>query len=255
MFRLEQSLYDQLSLLRDKYHLQGIKAEFEAEGSSFNDLVRLRRITGKAEVDLYLKIGGVEAMSDITNSVEIGVDGLIAPMVESKFGAHKFYESYARVYKDHRIHLSLNIETKNAVDQIDEIIEFSNGKFDNITIGRSDLSGSYFDEGVFPDSDFVMGAIRKIGAKLESTSLSLTVGGDISAKTIEILKGDRDLTDKILRLETRKVILPTKDFLSKDNAIREAMKFEQIYIRSKREISDVRIERELAWLTQQKAGA
>lgn len=219
------------------------------------EAVRLRRITGKAEVDLYLKIGGVEAMSDITNSVEIGVDGLIAPMVESKFGAHKFYESYARVYKDHRIHLSLNIETKNAVDQIDEIIEFSNGKFDNITIGRSDLSGSYFDEGVFPDSDFVMGAIRKIGAKLESTSLSLTVGGDISAKTIEILKGDRDLTDKILRLETRKVILPTKDFLSKDNAIREAMKFEQIYIRSKREISDVRIERELAWLTQQKAGA
>ena len=35
----------QLKRLNNEYGLCGIKAEFEAEGSSFRDLVRLRRIT------------------------------------------------------------------------------------------------------------------------------------------------------------------------------------------------------------------
>jgi hypothetical protein len=74
-------MYYQLCKLRDEYDLQGIKAEFEAEGSSFRDLMRLRRITSKAGVKLYLKIGGVEAVRDIIDSIELGVDGLIAPMV------------------------------------------------------------------------------------------------------------------------------------------------------------------------------
>ena len=57
MFGLEQKLFDQLIRLKENYDLQGIKAEFEAEGSSFRDLVRLRRITDKLNVPLYLKIG------------------------------------------------------------------------------------------------------------------------------------------------------------------------------------------------------
>ena len=94
MFGFEQKLVDQLVRLREEYDLQGIKAEFETEGSSFRDLVRLRRITDKLNVSLYLKIGGVEALRDIKDSLEIGVDGLIAPMVESQFGLKKFLDYY-----------------------------------------------------------------------------------------------------------------------------------------------------------------
>ena len=52
MFGLEQKLFGQLNRLKEEYDLQGIKAEFEAEGSSFRDLVRLRRITDKLNVPL-----------------------------------------------------------------------------------------------------------------------------------------------------------------------------------------------------------
>ena len=76
-----------------------------------------------------MKIGGVEAVRDIKDALELDVDGIIAPMVESKFGAKKFYDSLQKFYKDHKIHSSINIETKNSINQIDEILEFANGKF------------------------------------------------------------------------------------------------------------------------------
>lgn len=251
MYKLEAEMYYQLCNLRDNYGLQGIKAEFEAEGSSFKDLYRLRRITSKAGVKLYLKIGGVEAVRDIKDSLEIGVDGLIAPMVESIFGAKKFFDAYKKVYGDYNIHTTLNLETKNAIEEIDTILEFADGKFDNITIGRSDLSGSYFDNEVTPDSDFILGLLEAIGQKVMRHNMTFTVGGSVSAKTIvKINDKFSELKQTIYKLETRKVILPTKIFFEKENAIKQALKFEELYILSKKEFSDMFIASEITRLTE-----
>ena len=253
MYGLESSMYQQLCKLRDEYNLQGIKAEFEAEGSSFRDLMRLRRLTSKAGVKLYLKIGGVEAVRDIKDALEIDVDGLIAPMVESKFGAKKFYDSLQKVYGEHKIHTTLNLETKNAMDQLDKILEFANGKFDNVTIGRSDLTASYFDKEIKPDSEFTFELLQNIGQKVKNANLTFTVGGSVSAKTIDKINTEyTDLKEIIYKLETRKVILSTKSFVEKENAIKEALKFEELYILSKKEFSDVQIGSEIARLTELK---
>ena len=155
MFGLEQKLFDQLTRLKEEYDLRGVKVEFEAEGSSFRDLARLRRITDQLGVPLYLKIGGVEALRDIKDSLEVGVDGLIAPMVESRFGVKKFTDAVASIYKNKSIHRSINIETRQAVANLDEILELGRDGIDNVTIGRTDLSFSYFDSKVSPDSDFI----------------------------------------------------------------------------------------------------
>jgi hypothetical protein len=249
MYSLEKKLYKQLCFLRDNYDLQGIKAEFEAEGSSFRDLVRLRRLTLKAGVGLYLKIGGVEAIRDIKDALEINVDGIIAPMVESKFGAKKFYDSIRNIYANHKIHTSLNLETKNAMKQLNEIVEYAEGKFDNITIGRSDLTASYFNKSIKPDSDFTFELLEKIGKKITSTNLTFTIGGSISAKTINhINKHYPTLKSLVYRLETRKIILPTSSFLEKPNAIKESLKFEELYVLSKKEFSDMQIDLELTRL-------
>lgn len=253
MYKIESSMYLQLCKLRDEYDLQGIKAEFEAEGSSFRDLMRLRRLTSKAGVKLYLKIGGVEAVRDIKDALEIDVDGLIAPMVESKFGAKKFYDSLNKIYGKHKIHTTLNIETKNAINQINEIIEFANSKFNNITIGRSDLTASYFDKGIKPDSNFTFKLLEELAKKAISNNLTFTVGGNLSSKTIEKLNTEyKELSNTILKLETRKVILPTESYLKDKNAIKEALKFEELYILSKKEFSDVQISSEIARLTELK---
>ena len=84
-FNLEKKLSNQLVRLKD-LGLCAVKAEFEAEGASFRDLLRLRRFTAEQNIPLYLKIGGVEALRDLKDALDLSVDGVIAPMVESPFG-------------------------------------------------------------------------------------------------------------------------------------------------------------------------
>ncbi len=246
MFGIEKKLYEQLCILRDEYKLQGIKAEFEAEGSSFRDLTRLRRLTLQAGIKLYLKIGGVEAIRDINDALEIGVDGIIAPMVESKFGAKKFFDSLKKVYGRHKIHSTLNIETKNSIKSIDEILEFAIDKFNNITIGRSDLTASYFNDNIKPDSSFTFELLQKIGKKVNDSNLTFTVGGSISCKTLNIInKNYPSLKEIIYKMETRKIILPTKIFFKNAQALKESLKFEELYILSKREFGVLQIKNEV----------
>ena len=86
-----------------------MKSEFESEGASFRDLVRLRRWSARQDIALHLKIGGVEALRDIKDALELGVDGLIAPMVESPFGVTKFINAVESVFSGRGIYKSINI--------------------------------------------------------------------------------------------------------------------------------------------------
>jgi 2-keto-3-deoxy-L-rhamnonate aldolase RhmA len=147
-FELENRLADQLSFLNDGGGLFAVKAEFEAEGASLRDLMRLRVLTAQKNVPLYLKIGGVEALRDIKDAMELGVDGLIAPMVESPFGVIKFIGAVESIFSQRKLFKSINIETRTAVENLDAILEVARGKIDNITIGRTDLSRSYFDSSI-----------------------------------------------------------------------------------------------------------
>jgi len=253
MFGLEQKLFDQLARLKEEYDLHGVKVEFEAEGSSFRDLARLRRITDQLGVLLYLKIGGVEALRDIKDSLEVGVDGLIAPMVESRFGMRKFIDAVSSIYKDKSVHRSINIETQQAVANLDEILEQGKDNIDNVTIGRTDLTLSYFDPKLRPDSDLIFDLLEKVGKKISNAGLTMTVGGSLSKNSIERFKKDKDKwSELIFRLETRKVIMPTKVMLEGKNSIAEALRFEELYILSKKEISDLFMESETGRLTRLK---
>ncbi len=57
-FELEQKLDARLAQPKGNFGLYVVKAEFEAEGASFRDLLRLRRLTTGQNLPLYLKIGG-----------------------------------------------------------------------------------------------------------------------------------------------------------------------------------------------------
>ena len=250
MFSFEAALLDQLKLLRDEYGLDGIKAEFEAEGSSFRDLVRLRRITLKADIPLYLKIGGPEAVRDIHDALEIGVDGIIAPMVETSFGLQKFVQAYKRVYGNDRIHLSFNLETRNAAEEVESLLDYAAEHVDNVTIGRSDFTASYEDSSLRPDSKFILDTIEGLAAQIVKKGLTVTMGGSLSQITMDLLKKRPELCGMLSRLETRKIILPTDSFVHKPDAIKNSLKFEELYILAKREMHNVLMNAEISRLTQ-----
>lgn len=250
MYGLENKLFEQLVKLKKDYSLKGIKTEFEAEGSSFRDAVKLRRMTSRIGAKLFLKIGGVEAVSDIKSSLDIGADALIAPMVESKFGVKKFVQASGRIYKKARVQLILNIETKSAVNQIDEILAYAKDKVDGITIGRTDLSESYFDESIHPDSNFILNTLENVGHKIRHYKIEACIGGSISVNSLELFKRHKKIIKLFDKIETRKVILPASVMLNNANALKAALKFEELYILSKKEINDLFMEAEIARLTQ-----
>ena len=236
IIQLEQKLEFCLVRLKEKFGLRAVKAEFEAEGASFRDLSRLRRLTARHNILLYLKIGGVEALRDIKDAFEIGVDGLVAPMVESPFGVIKFTQAVGSIFSDKKVFKSINIETRNSVECIDEILDEAQGKIDNITIGRTDLSQSYLNSKIQPDSVFIFDLIRELSQKVHASGLALTVGGSITKNSIERFKQVKDtLEGRSLDIETRKVVLPVEGFLKSKHALEEALKFEEYYIRAKLE--------------------
>ena len=239
-------MLDQLKKLRDEYGCCGIKAEFEAEGSSYKDLVRLRRVTDQAGLPLFLKIGGPEAVRDIRDAYEIGVDGIIAPMVESQFGAKKFLDACREVYREKEVHKTINIETAQAVYNIDGILKYK-PYIDTITFGRSDLSASYLMKEITPDCAFIF-SLLKVTADKVPNELTVTIGGSISNSSIIEFRKDRFWHGMVSKLETRKVMLPLAEML-RSGALTECLKFEELYIQDKKDISDRAMESELSRLT------
>ena len=234
-FNLEKKLSNQLVRLKD-LGLCAVKAEFEAEGASFRDLLRLRRFTAEQNIPLYLKIGGVEALRDLKDALDLGVDGVIAPMVESPFGVVKFTEAVESVFGGRKIFKSINIETREAVDRVDEILEVARGKIDNVTIGRTDLSRSYFDSVIHPDSPFIFDLIDRLSYKIQSAGFDFTVGGSLTSESILILAERKDrLGGRVSSLETRKAVFPTNRMLEEKMVLKESLRFEEFYLRFKLE--------------------
>lgn len=140
-----KELHEMLEELKEKGCI-GMKMSTEDSGLSldFIDFVNNRVLDGV--VPLNMKIGGPDAQNDIMEALRIGVSGIIAPMVESPFGIHKFVTAmrkYAGEEVMSHLLLSVNLESVTAYRQIDDILSAPEIKaIDQIVIGSSDLARS-----------------------------------------------------------------------------------------------------------------
>ena len=82
MNKLELQMTELLQDLKQNYHVSGIKAEFEAEGTRMEEAMRLKDVTSSVPgLCLNIKIGGCEALKDMFDAISLGAQRIIAPMV------------------------------------------------------------------------------------------------------------------------------------------------------------------------------
>ena len=241
MNTLERKMVDTLKDLRENHHVVGVKAEFEAEGTRLEEALRLKEVITMAGLNLTLKIGGCEAIRDMYESRVIGVERVVAPMVESPFSLRKFLAATRLAFpKDEieEIDFCVNIETIDACKAFDRMLEIPEiDQLDGIVMGRVDLTGSM---GLKRD-DINSPEIFKITkelftkAKKKKKNFECAVGGGVSAHSLPFF---RDLPKGLLdRYETRKVIFGCPAALSKDGdkGILKAVGFELMWLKNKRD--------------------
>lgn len=199
-----KDLIHKLTLLNQQYNVVGIKQSFEDEGARLDDIITMRRITELCNIKLSVKIGGCEAISDINNCIHLGVDSIVAPMIETEFALQKYIESTVQAED---IKLYINLESKTAVTNLDNILNTPSSKLlTGIVIGRSDLTKSYGYDKSHVDSDFIFHTVYNMLEKSKSYGFTTLMGGNISTKSCEFIKSlyNDNLLDYI---ETRNIIV------------------------------------------------
>jgi 4-hydroxy-2-oxoheptanedioate aldolase len=239
MNSLELKMVDALKDLRDNHAVNGVKAEFEAEGTRLEEVLRLKEIVMKAGLGLTIKIGGCEALRDMYECRTIGVERLVAPMIESAFALKKFISATRIVFPEderNEISFAANIETITGCQNFEAMLDLSEADaLNGIIMGRVDLTGSLGMSRDGINSERVFEITQDLFIRSKARGLENAVGGGVSAHSLPFL---RELPRGTLdRYETRKVIFKCPEALNDhaDKGILKAVGFELLWLRNKRD--------------------
>jgi len=240
MNQRERKMLDILKKLRDEYGCLSVKAEFEAEGTRTDELLRLIEIARKADVKVALKIGGCEAVRDLIESKQIGVEYIIAPMVETPYALSKFIEAKNKIYTKEEqkdTDFLVNIETITGFNNIESMAQkasVENG-IDGLVFGRVDFAGSLGWSRDDINTDKVTDYCIQAGTICKSHDLDLVVGGAVSMDALDLL--NRINSNYLTRYETRKLIFRANSLnqYKMEKGLLDAVHFELLWLLNKRD--------------------
>jgi hypothetical protein len=239
MNKNERSMVEILKKGKEEFGYIAAKAEFEAEGTRVDELLRLMEIAHTANVKLTVKIGGCEAIRDLLESKQFGVDFIVAPMIETPYALSKFGQARNKVYsKDDQLDTDFlfNLETNSTYLLREEITnEARSLGLDGVVFGRSDYAGSLGLEPSEIEGALVTSHIVEVAKLCKEKSLDLVVGGAININSINNLREISSV--HLTRFETRKIVFggDSVDLPTIEEGLFNAVQFELKWLLNKKE--------------------
>ena len=240
MNRREREMLDMLKALKQDFGASAVKAEFEAEGTRIEELMRLIDLARRADLKVKLKVGGCEAVRDLIESKQFGVEYIIAPMTETPYSVEKFITAKNKVYSSDQqedTKFLFMVETITTFNNLDQMIATAckpNG-LQGVVFGRVDFLGSMgFDRSTI-DTAKTTDYVVKVAEKAKVAGLDMVVGGAIAISSIPELQ--RMAATHLSRFETRKVAFDAEG-LSNPNlprGLEKTVLFELVWLKNKRE--------------------
>lgn len=209
MNKTERQMTEILRKGKESYGVVSVKAEFEAEGTRMDELLRLVDIARDAGLPLTVKIGGCEAIRDLLEAKQIGVRYIVAPMVETTYALEKYIAAKNLVFDDEEqqdTDFLFNMETITAYEHRLAMVDAAAATrgANGVVFGRVDFVGSMGRGRDDINDEDITERIIEVGSLLRERKLDLVVGGGVSIDALEPLKAIA--SNYLTRFETRKVI-------------------------------------------------
>jgi 4-hydroxy-2-oxoheptanedioate aldolase len=230
---IEKRMAEILKILKENYGVTAVKSSFETEDLQSFEFLRTKEIAGSAGVELLVKLGGGEALTDARQAKVFGSKYILGPMIESRFAIEKYLEMCEKVYsQEEGTKFLINIETLDGYKKIEEILSASNiSLLDAVVLGRTDLCSAINNKDV--ESKEVFDIAKDLFMKVKKAPVRCIVGGGITPDSVRFLEELGDLVDGF---ETRKVVFADYKKAQGDVAegIRLALKFELLWYKLKK---------------------
>lgn len=237
---LEKRMVSALVDLKENHHVVGVKAEFEAEGTRLEEAIRLKEVVTRAGLDLTIKVGGCEALKDMYDARIVGVNAIVAPMIETPYALKKYMKSVKMAFPEcerEDMKFLINIETVTGYNNLEDILSSKDAaNLAGIVLGRVDMTGSLGMTREDINSDEIFKIANDIAEKALKYKKEMVIGGGVSKYSIPFFANLPQ--GSLNRFETRKIIFDADKAIkdpNTDKGLMKAVGFELMWLKNKRD--------------------